>query len=58
MNIDLDVLARIYIKLIAEQISYRVVLEWNSKEQETLFNEYFEIAKTAAKVYSENIKGE
>jgi len=58
MNIDLDVLARIYIKLIAEQVSYRVVREWNSEDQETLFNEYFEIAKTAAKVYSENIKGE
>jgi|LakMenE18May11ns_1017448.scaffolds.fasta_scaffold9712914_4 hypothetical protein len=58
MKIDLDVLARIYIKLIAEQVSYRVVREWNSEEQETLFNEYFEIAKTAAKVYSENIKGE
>jgi hypothetical protein len=58
MNINLDVLARIYIKLIAEQVSYRVVREWNSEDQETLFNEYFEIAKTAAKVYSENIKGE
>ena len=58
MKIDLDVLAQIYIKLIAEQVSYRVVREWNSEEQETLFNEYFEIAKTAAKVYSENIKGE
>jgi hypothetical protein len=56
---DEELLANIYTRLITKEISYRVVREWEPREQEELFKTYLEIAKIATKVYSEDrAKGE
>ena len=51
---DDELLANIYTRLITKQISYRSVLELEPRQQESLFKTYFEIAKVATKVFSEN----
>ena len=54
-----ELLENIYTRLITEKVSYRVVCEWEPREQEDLFKTYLEIAKIATKVYSEDrAKGE
>jgi hypothetical protein len=51
---DDELLANIYTRLITKEISYRVVLEWDPIQKESLFKTYFEIAKVATKVFTEN----
>jgi hypothetical protein len=49
-----ELLANIYTRLITEKVSYRVVCKWGAENQEKLFKTYFEIAKVATKVFTEN----
>jgi len=56
---DEELLANVYIRLITEKVSYRVVCKWGAREQEELFKTYLELSKIATKVYSEDrAKGE